>query len=128
MNKELWGKTIALHKNRCEKILSFSKAIRYAGVFNQYGRTISGKIRPGIKPIFSPNAIREEFFTISSIMKLREKSAKALGEIEFIHIRHKKISILLFHKNNRTYYITTNPKTKPTSVLINKIKKLITLE
>ena len=128
MNKELWVKTIALHKIKCEKIMSFSKEIRYAGVFNQYGRTISGKIRPGIKPIFSPNAIREEFFTISSIMKLREKSTKALGEIEFIHIRHKKINILLFHKNNRTYYITTNPKTKPTSVLINKIKKLITLE
>ena len=128
MNKELWGKTISLHKNRCEKILSFSKTIRYAGVFNQYGRTISGKIRPGIKPIFSPNSIREEFFTISSIMKLREKSTKALGEIEFIYIRHKKINILLFHKNNRTYYITTNPKTKPTSVLINKIKKLITPE
>ena len=126
MNKELWGKTIALHKNRCEKILSFSKAIRYAGVFNQYGRTISGKIRPGIKPIFSPNAIRDEFFTISSIMKLREKSAKVLGQVEFILINHKKTNILLFYKNGITYYITINSKTKLELTLIKKIKKLIT--
>jgi hypothetical protein len=128
MNNESWEKTIALHKNRCKQILSFSNAIRYVGVFNQYGRTLSGKIRPGVKPIFSPNAVKEEFFAISSIMKLREKSTKALGEMEFIHISHKKINILLFHKNNITYYITMNSKIKPTSVLINKIKKLLTRE
>ena len=125
MNKELWGKTISLHKNRCEKILSFSKTIRYAGVFNQYGRTISGKIRPGIKPIFSPNAVREEFFVIATMMELRKKSSKALGVVESIIINHEKTSVLLFYKNSITYYITFNSKTKPNSILINKIKKLI---
>ena len=110
------------------KIISFSKEIRYVGVFNEYGRTISGKIRPGIKPIFSPNAVREEFFAIASLMRLRERSAKALGEIEFIIINYKNINILLFYKNGITYYITISSKTNPTSVLINKIKRLITRE
>ena len=128
MNKELWTKTISLHRKKCEKIISFSKEIRYVGVFNEYGRTISGKIRPGIKPIFSPNAVREEFFAIASLMRLRERSAKALGEIEFIIINYKNINILLFYKNGITYYITISSKTNPTSVLINKIKRLITRE
>tara|TARA_B100000029_G_C17029826_1_gene761768 strand:+ start:58 stop:267 length:210 start_codon:yes stop_codon:yes gene_type:complete len=55
------------------------KNIRYVGVFNQYGRTISGKIRPDIKPLFSPSAVREEFFLVSSSIQLREKSSKSLG-------------------------------------------------
>ena len=128
MNKESWAKIITIHRKKCEKILSFSKEIRYVGTFNEYGRTISGKIRPGIKPIFSPNAVREEFFAIASLMRIRERSAKALGEIEFILINYKKINILLFYKNGITYYITISSKKNPTSVLINKIKRLITQE
>ena len=126
MNKISWAKTASLHKDNCEKILSFSKEIRYAGAFNQYGRTISGKIRPGIKPLFSTNAVREEFFAIASVLRLREKTTKSLGEMKFILINHKKINVLLFHKNDITYYITINAKTIPNSTLINKIKKLVT--
>ena len=125
MNEKAWTKSIVVHRKKCEMILSFSKNIRYAGVFNEYGRTISGKIRPGVKPLFSSNAVREEFFAIASIMKLRRKSARELGNVEFIQITHKKINILLFYKNYMTYYITINSKRKPTAVLINKIKKII---
>jgi len=126
MNEKAWTKSIVVHRKKCEMILSFSKNIRYAGVFNEYGRTISGKIRPGVKPLFSSNAVREEFFAIASIMKLRRKSARELGNVEFIQITHKKINILLFYKNYMTYYITINSKRKPTTMLINKIKKIIT--
>ena len=125
MNEKAWTKSIVVHRKKCEMILSFSKNIRYAGVFNEYGRTISGKIRPGVKPLFSSNAVREEFFAIASIMKLRRKSARDLGKVEFIQITHKKINILLFYKNYMTYYITINSKRKPTAKLINKIKKII---
>ena len=125
VNKESWTKLITIHRKKCELILSFSKEIRYAGVFNEYGRTISGKIKPGIKPIFSPNAVREEFFVIATMMELRKKSSKALGVVESIIINHEKTSVLLFYKNSITYYITFNSKTKPNSILINKIKKLI---
>ena len=126
MNKISWAKTASRHKENCEKILAFSKKIRYAGAFNQYGRTISGKIRPGVKPFFSPNAVREEFFAIASILRLREKTTRSLGELGYILINHKKINVLLFYKNGVTYYITINAKTIPNLILINKIKKLIT--
>lgn len=126
MNKISWAKTASRHKDNCEKILLFSKEIRYAGTFNQYGRTISGKIRPGIKPLFSPNAVREEFFAIASVLRLREKTTKSLGEMAYTMINHKKINVLLFYKNGVTYYITINAKAIPNQTLINKIKKLIT--
>ena len=128
MNKGSWEKMISTHRKKCEKIISFSTNIRYVGVFNEYGRTISGKIRSDIKPIFSSNEVREEFFTIASIMKLREKSSKTLGEIEFMTISHKKINILLFYKNGITYYVTISSKIIPPLILTNKIKKIIIQE
>jgi hypothetical protein len=126
MDKTSWIKLIGSHRKKCEQIISFSKDIRYVGVFNEYGRTIAGKIRPGIKPIFSSDAIREEFFAIATTMRLRETSSNALGELEHIVINHEKINIVLFYTNGITYYITINSKTKLTSSLICKIKKIIT--
>ena len=126
MNNISWTKTVSQNRIKCEKILTISKDIRYAGVFNEYGRTISGKIRPGIKPIFSPDSVRHEFFSIASMMRLREKTSKTLGNLEVITINHKKINILLFYKNGITYYITINKKTKSSTQVINKIKKIIT--
>ena len=95
MNSQSWSKTVTQNRTKCEKILAISNDIRYAGVFNEYGRTISGKIRPGVKPIFSPDSVRHEFFAIASMMRLREKTSKSLGDVEVISIIHKKINILL---------------------------------
>ena len=125
MNSQSWTKTVTQNRKKCEKILSISKDIRYAGVFNEYGRTISGKIKPGVKPIFSPDSVRHEFFAIASMMRLRQKTSKTLGGVEFILLEHKKINILLFYKNQITYYITINKKIKLNSTLIAKIKKII---
>ena len=126
MDSQSWTKTVTKNRKKCEKILAISKDIRYAGVFNEYGRTISGKIRPGVKPIFSPDSVRHEFFAISSMMRLRERTSKVLGSVEIISITHKKINILLFYKNGITHYITINKKTKLNTILVNKIKNIIT--
>ena len=126
MNSQSWAKIVAQNRKKCEQFLSISKDIRYAGVFNEYGRTISGKIRPGVKPIFSPDSVRHEFFAISSMMRLRERTSKVLGSVEIISIIHKKINILLFYKNGITYYVTINKKNKSNALLVNKIKKIIT--
>ena len=126
MNSQSWTKTVTQNRKKCEKILAISKDIRYAGVFNEYGRTISGKIKSGVKPIFSPDSVRHEFFAIASMMRLREKTSKTLGDVDSIPLIHKKINILLFYKNGITYYITINKKNKLNTVLLSKLKKIIT--
>ncbi len=125
MNKYSWKKLIDIHRKNCETIINYSKDIRYAGAFNEYGRTIAGKIKPGVKPIFSANSVREEFFAIASTMRLRQKTAKELGNLEYVLIYHKKINIMLFSQKDITYYITLNSKINPSSALVDKIKKLI---
>ncbi len=126
MNKSSWMEFIEIHRKKCEDIITCSRNVRYAGCFNEYGRTIAGKIRPGVKPVFSPNVIREEFFVIASTMKSRQKISKNLGKLEYIFLDHEKINILLFQKNMITYYITFNQKNPPNSALVNKIRKIIT--
>ena len=126
MNSQSWAKTVTQNRKKCEKILAISDHIRYAGVFNEYGRTISGKIKPGVKPIFSPDSVRHEFFAIASMMRLRERTSNTLGDLDLISIIHKKINVLLFYKNGITYYVTINKKTKANTIIINKIKKIIT--
>ena len=102
MDSQSWTKTVTQNRKKCEKILAISKDIRYAGVFNEYGRTISGKIKPGVKPIFSPDSVRHEFFAIASMMRLRDKTLKTLGRLEFISINHKKTKPhCSFHNNTR---------------------------
>ena len=103
MNKSSWAKLIGMHRKNCETIIDLSKEIRYAGAFNEYGRTIAGKIKPGVKPIFSANSVREEFFAIASTMRLRQKTAKELGNLEYVLIYHKKINIMLFSQKDITY-------------------------
>ena len=125
MNNQSWSKLVTQNRKKCEKILSVSNDIRYAGVFNEFGRTISGKIKPGVKPIFSPDTVRQEFFAIASMMRLREKSSKALGRVEFVSISHKKINIILFYTKSVTYYITFNKTLELSLEEINKIKKII---
>ena len=126
MDSRSWAKTVTQNRKKCEKILESSKDVRYAGVFNEYGRTISGKIKPGVKPIFSPDSVRHEFFAIASMMRLRERTSNTLGDLDLISIIHKKINVLLFYKNGITYYVTINKKTKANTIIINKIKKIIT--
>ena len=125
MDNHSWSKIVTQNRKKCEKILASSKNIRYAGVFNEYGRTISGKIKPGVKPIFSPDLVRHEFFAIASMMRLREKTSQTLGHVYSISIIHKKINILLFYKNGITYYVTINKKNKLNDALLSKLKKII---
>ena len=68
------------YRKQCQKIVSISNSIRYAGIINEYGRTISGRIKPGVKPLFSPNQVRTEFSAIVTAAKLREKSLTAIGK------------------------------------------------
>ena len=45
-----WQNTIINYKKQCQNILKLSNNIRYAGVINAYGRTLTGVIKPNLKP------------------------------------------------------------------------------
>ena len=123
-----WNNTLLKYKQKNLEIMSLSKSIRYVGIINYHGRTLAGKIKPGIKPLFSPDQVRNEFFAIATSVKLREKSLSAIGEVNYMLFNHRKIVILLFHSKDVVYYITFGPKSIPSKLLIEKIRKISTEE
>jgi hypothetical protein len=120
-----WEKSLEILRRNCKEIISLSKSIRYVGVINEYGRTLSGTLKPGIKPMFSREQVRDEFFAISSFMKLRNKAITPIGKLNYVLLNHQKVNSLVLQNKTVTYYITFAKEIMPTESLIKKITRLV---
>jgi hypothetical protein len=120
-----WNETISKYKLQCQKIMGISKNIRYTGIINEYGRTLTGIIRPGVKPLLKSEQVKNEFFIISTLMTLRKSPSSAIGELDYVVLKHRSVTILAYQKNKVTFYISINAREKNLDKIIPKIKKLI---
>ena len=128
MNKspsEKWKDSIISYRKKCQSILQISNNIRYVGIVNAYGRTLTGIINADVKPLMKSETIKNELFVISTLMTLRKESTSVVGKLDYVLLHHQKISILLFQKNNVTYYVTIDRKEKKIDKIIESIKKII---
>ncbi len=120
-----WKDTIVKYRKQCQKILGVSKSVRYAGVINEYGRTLTGIVQPNLKPLLKSEQVKNEFFIISTLMSLRKNTANTVGKLEHVILQHQKVTIVLLQKNNITYYISINRKEKGLEKIISSIKKMV---
>ncbi len=121
---EKWKDTIIKYRKQCQNILKLSNSIRYAGVINVYGRTLTGIVRPNLKPLLKSEQVKNEFFIISTLMSLR-KNTSTVGKLEYMILQHQKITIVVLQKNDMTYYVSINRKEKGLEKIISSIKKII---
>jgi hypothetical protein len=122
---EKWTGIVNKYKKQCQEILKISSNVRYAGVINLYGRTLTGIINPKLKPLLKSEQVKNEFFILSNLMTLRKDSAISIGKLEHVILYHQKVTIVLFQKNNITHYISINRKAKNLEKIISSIKKII---
>jgi len=120
-----WQDAVISYKKQCQNILKLSDHVRYAGVINAYGRTLTGIIKPNVKPFLKSEEIKNEFFIVSTLISLRQSSENDLGKLDYVILKHSKTNIIILHKNNVTFYISINPKEKNSEQLVSKIKKII---
>ena len=120
-----WKDIVIKYKKQCQNILKSSNSVRYAGVVNAYGRTLTGIIRPNLKPILKSEQVKNEFFVISTLMSLRKDVVDTVGKLEHVILQHQKVTILILQKNNVTYYVSINRKEKNLEKIISSIKKII---
>ncbi|MFM7796475.1 MAG: hypothetical protein ACKO7N_06905 [Candidatus Nitrosotenuis sp.] len=123
--EQKWKESIIQYRKNCQKIIEVSKSIRYAGVINEFGRTLTGIIRPGIKPLLNPEAAKNEFFIISNLITLRKGQAKAFGDLDVATIRHKNAIVMCIPKDKIVYYISVNPSEKSVFEIARKIKSIV---
>ena len=122
---EKWKDAIVNYRKKCQKIIEASPSIRYAGIINAYGRTLTGIVRPDVKPLLKSEQVKNEFFILSTLMNLRKETSNSVGKLNYVLLDHQKVSIVIFQKNNLTYYVSLDGKEKNISSIISKIKKLI---
>jgi len=122
---EKWKEAIINYRKKCQKIMKVSKNIRYSGVINAYGRTLTGIVRPDITPLLKSEQIKNEFFILSTLMNLRKGVTNVVGKLNYVLLEHQKVSIVIFQKNDMTFYVSIDRKSKDVKLIISKIKKLI---
>jgi hypothetical protein len=93
-------------KKLCRQILDLSPQIRYVGLMNEFGRTISGQLRKDVIPLFSPDEARDENFLEATRNKMRKKFEKAIGKTNFTITENEKVKILTIPRVRGFYYIT----------------------
>lgn len=122
-----WNEQITQHRKKCQNIITISKSIRYVGVINEYGRTLTGVLRPGLKTLLNNEPARNEFFLVSTLLAMRKKTSTALGIMDYALFKHNHVTIIAFQRNEGTYYISINPSVKSDALskLITKVRKII---
>jgi len=122
---EKWKDAIINYRKKCQKIIKVSKNVRYSGVINAYGRTLTGIVRPDVTPLLKSEEIKNEFFVLSTLMNLRKGATNAVGKMNYVLLDHQKVSIVILQKNDMTFYVSIDGKAKDIKLIISKIKKLI---
>ena len=122
---EIWKDKIIQYRKKCQSILQLSDSIRYAGVINAYGRTLTGIVRPNVKPMLKSEQVKNEFFIISTLITLRKDTTSAIGKLDYVLLQHQKVSIVIFQKDDMTYYISIDRTEKNTDKIIESIKKTL---
>jgi len=123
--EQKWKESIRDYRKKCQQILNISKSIRYVGAINEYGRTLTGIIRPGINPLLKSEDAKNEFFIVSNLITLRNSQATVLGDLDYALLKHKKVILIIIPNRNATFYITIDINVKPISEIISKIKKIL---
>ena len=122
---EKWKDAIIKYRKQCQNILKSSASIRYVGVVNTHGRTLTGMVRPSLKPLLKSEQVKNEFFILSTLISLRKDTVDSMGKLEHVLLQHQKVTILILQKNDATYYISINRKEKGLDKIILLIKKII---
>ena len=122
---DAWKNKIVRYRKKCQDILQLSNSVRYAGVINAYGRTLTGIVRSDVKPLLKSEQVKNEFFIISTLMTLRRDTVSAVGKLDYVLLQHLKVSIIIFQKDDLTYYVSIDKSEKNMDKIIALIKKTI---
>ena len=124
---EKWQENITNYRKKCQRVLLISKSIRYVGLINEYGRTLTGTIKRGTNPLLKAGQVRDEFFIVSTMLSMRQKNYSAVGNMDYAILKHRRVTLLLFQRKEGTYYISVDQKVTLDSIakIISKIKKVI---
>jgi hypothetical protein len=125
--RQKWTEQISQHRKKCQKILAMSRSVRFVGLINEYGRTLTGIIRPGTRTLLSDQLARNEFFLISILFSMRKKASYAFGRMDYTIFKHEKVIVIVVQRNEGTYYVSVSKNATHQAItkIITGIRKVI---
>ncbi|MBA2267635.1 MAG: hypothetical protein M3Q77_06650 [Thermoproteota archaeon] len=120
----------SVYHEKCIAFLNISEKIRYVGIINRFGRTVSGKLRKTIKPLLSPDQARDEHFIESIRQQLRNSFESSIGKTIFSITKNEFVTLLLIPSKTTDdvlYYVTLD-KDVPLDEVNDIINKVIEIE
>lgn len=124
-NKNNKREEITKDQEKCLSFLKVSEKIRYVGIINKFGRTITGKLKNGIRPILTPEQARDERYIEASRRQLRKALEISIGKSIFTIEKNENVTFLLIPDTTQDifYYITIERDTTLTEIneIITKI-------
>jgi hypothetical protein len=118
----------AKYKEKCNSILGISPRIRYAGIINKFGRTLSGSLRKGVVPLLKPEEAKSEYFIEAARSQMRRNFEKSIGKTVYTFTENEKVKILTIADADNIYYITMDKETPASEVakIIESVRKATT--
>ena len=115
----------AINQEKCISILKISEKIRYVGIINRFGRTVTGKLKNGIRPLLTPEQARDERYIESTRQQLRKTLNTTIGKSIFTIEKNENVTFLLIPEETQDlfYYITMEKDTSLDEIneIINRI-------
>jgi hypothetical protein len=115
----------AINQEKCISILKISEKIRYVGIINRFGRTVTGKLKNGIRPLLTPEQARDERYIESTRQQLRKALNTTIGKSIFTIEKNENVTFLLIPEETQDlfYYITMEKNTSLDEIneIINRI-------
>ena len=124
-NRDIKREERTINQEKCISILDISKKIRYVGIINKFGRTVTGKLKNGIRPLLTPEQARDERYIESTRQQLRKALNTTIGKSIFTIEKNENVTFLLIPEDTQDlfYYITMEKDTTLTEIneIINRI-------
>ena len=107
-NKDNKKDEITLNQTKCLSFLKISEKIRYVGIINKFGRTITGKLRSGLRPLLTPEQARDERYIESTRQQLRKALNISIGKSIFTIEKNENVTFLLIPEDNQRSFLLYN--------------------
>ncbi|CAN5773891.1 hypothetical protein BH23THE1_BH23THE1_09240 [soil metagenome] len=120
----------SVYHDKCIAFLNISEKIRYVGIINRFGRTLSGKLRKNVKPLLSPEQAMNERFIEAMRQQLRNSFESSIGKTIFSVIKNEQVTLVLIPSKTSDdvlYYVTID-KDVPLDEINNIINKVIEIK
>jgi len=115
------------YREKCIRVLAISPRIRYAGIMNNFGRTLAGALRKGVVPLLRQDEARNEYFIEAARSQFRKNFERSIGGTEYTFTENEKVKILTIASEDHIHYITMDKDTSENEVanIIEAARKLV---